>query len=90
MAIHNEIDDPLVRFWVEEGMYQLDVSNLLVAGGKPFAHIMSLVEQIREGDILVVHALFEPKPLLPQLLLRGLKCVTHLQSKDHWTVTIRG
>ena len=90
MAIRCEIDDPLVRFWVEEGKYQLDVRAMLAAGGKPFAHIMSCVEQIREGDILVVHALFEPRPLLSQLVSRGLRCVTRLECEDHWTVTIQG
>jgi len=89
MAIRYEIDDPLVRFWVEEGKYQLDVRAMLAAGGRPYVHIMSCVDQIRAGDILVVHALFEPKPLLSQLASRGLQCVTRRESEDHWTVTIR-
>jgi uncharacterized protein (DUF2249 family) len=90
MAIHYQILDPLVRFWMEEGKYHLDVRSILASGGKPYDHIMSCVDQIRDGDTLVVHALFEPKPLVTQLAARGLRCVTRLEAEDHWTVTIHG
>ena len=77
-----------VRFWEEEGRYHLDVRTLLASGGKPYAHIMSCVAQIRAGDVLVVHALFEPKPLVAQLQKRGLHCESTHQGEDHWTLAV--
>jgi hypothetical protein len=90
MAIQLQNEHPLVRFWIEEGKYQLDIRGILATGGKPYDQIMSCIDQIREGDILVVHALFEPIPLVSQLATRGLRCDTRLVCEDHWTVTIRG
>ena len=88
MPIQWKGQDPLVRFWVEEGCQQLDVRGLLAQGGRPYAHIMSCVTQLGKGEVLVIHALFEPKPLVAQLEKRGLRCECRREGADHWTLTV--
>ena len=90
MPIQWRSDEPLLRFWEEQGTYHLDVRPLLEEGGRPYSHIMSCVGQIAKGDVLVIHAPFEPKPLVTQLGKRGLRTECRREGEDHWTLTVFG
>lgn len=79
---------PLIDFWNEEGVYHLDVRELLEDGGEPFSYIMDCLHQCEPGVSLVVHALFEPKPLIPLVTDMGFEVTTERVESEHWTVTI--
>ena len=80
--------DPFVKFWQEDRTYHLDVRDLLENGGEPYEAIMSCVLQIDAGDLLVLHAPFEPKPLMRQLRGMGLQAGSARVGLDHWTLDI--
>ena len=77
-----------VRTWSEGGTFHLDVRELLEQGGEPYVAIMECVHQIGPGDALVVHALFEPKPLIVQMQRMGLAARSERMDAEHWTLTI--
>jgi hypothetical protein len=87
IVLHEE--HSLVGFWHEAQVYHLDVRELLEEGGEPFVCIMDCVQQIAEGDTLVVHALFEPKPLVAHVERMGLQARCERIEPEHWTLTIR-
>lgn len=80
---------PLVRFWSEGTTYHIDVRELLENGGEPYLYIMDCVNQLAAGDTLVVHALFEPKPLIAQMARMGLSAESGRVDAEHWTLAIR-
>ena len=80
--------DPFVKFWQEARTYHLDVRELLDSGGEPYEIIMSCVLQIDAGDLLVLHAPFEPKPLMRQVRGMGLRARSARVDVDHWTLDI--
>lgn len=80
---------PMVRFWSEGATYHIDVRDLLENGGEPYVYIMDCVNQIGPGDTLVVHALFEPKPLIAQMTRMGLTAESTRVDAEHWTLSIR-
>jgi hypothetical protein len=86
IVLHEEQEQ--VGFWQEGPVYHLDVRALLEEGGEPFACIMDCVQQIGAGDTLVVHALFEPKPLVTHVGRMGLEARCERLEAEHWTVTI--
>jgi len=49
---------------------------------------MECVHQIAPGDTLVVHALFEPKPLMVQMTRMGFASRSERIAAEHWTLTI--
>ncbi|MBI2528342.1 MAG: DUF2249 domain-containing protein [Candidatus Rokubacteria bacterium] len=53
-----------------------DVREDIARGQEPFARIMAAVKELRDGDVLVLRAPFEPVPLYDVLGQRGLA---------HWT-----
>ena len=79
---------PLVRTWSEGSTFHLDVRELLEQGGEPYVAIMDCVHQVAQGDELVVHALFEPRPLIAQVTRMGLACRSDRIDAEHWTLTI--
>lgn len=79
---------PLVRTWSEGSTFHIDVRELLENGGEPYVQIMECVNQIGPGDVLVVHALFEPKPLVAQLTRMGFSTRSDRVDADHWALTI--
>ncbi len=81
-------DHPLLRFWSDADTYHLDVRELLETGGEPYLFILDCVHQLTPGDTLVVHALFEPKPLVAQMGRMGYRAHTERLDAEHWTVTI--
>ncbi|MBI3993689.1 MAG: DUF2249 domain-containing protein [Candidatus Lambdaproteobacteria bacterium] len=80
--------DPFVKFWQEDRTYHLDVRELLDNGGEPYEVIMSCVLQIDADDRLVLHAPFEPKPLIRQLRGMGLQAHSARVDVDHWTLAV--
>ena len=80
---------PLVRFWSEGATFHVDVRELLEHGGEPYMYIMDCINQIAAEDTLVVHALFEPKPLVAQLSRMGFFTTVERHDAEHWTLTIR-
>jgi hypothetical protein len=81
-------DNPLIKFWSEGTTYHLDVREFLENGGEPYAFIMECVQQVSPGDTLVVHALFEPKPLLGVVRKMGLTAEASRADVEHWHVEI--
>ena len=79
---------PLVHTWSEGATFHVDVRALLEAGGEPYVYIMDCVNQIGAGETLVVHALFEPKPLEMQMTRMGFRIRSERVDADHWALTI--
>ena len=88
MITWNHEDQP-IKFWREQDIFHLDVRPLLEKGGEPYQFIMECVGQITPRDTLVLHALFDPKPLRRILGEMGYKVSGVHQGQDHWEVTIR-
>ena len=81
--------DPLTTFIDEgEGLYQLDVRELLLSGGEPYSSIMSCVRQLAEGEKLYLHAIFEPLPLIKKLQRQGYHLRSEHVGPDHWVLEI--
>ena len=87
MVTLNE-NDPLINAWEEGNAFHLDVRQLLADGGLPYTSIMDCLHQLTSGATLVVHTLFEPKPLVRQLERLGYAPVARREAEDHWTVSI--
>ena len=79
---------PLLKTWEDAGTTHLDVRPLLEVGGEPYAYIMDFVQAIQSGHPLVVHALFEPKPLIRQIARMGLTTRCWREAEDHWQLEI--
>lgn len=65
----------------------VDARPVLDSGGEPFDMIMSAVDELEEGEVLVVHAPFEPVPLEGVLGEQGFDHVAEELGEDHWRVT---
>ncbi len=65
----------------------LDVRPILDAGEEPFDMIMDAVDELGEGNVLVIHAPFEPVPLEGVLGEQGFDHVAEELGEDHWRVT---
>ncbi len=81
-------DSPLIEFWLDGTTAHLDVRPLLETGGEPYREIMSCVQQLDGDDRLVVHAIFQPKPLIRQLERQGFLLTVVHEGPDHWTLDI--
>lgn len=86
--INWKAEDSLIEFWVEGNQYHLDVRPLLEKGGEPYPQIMEGVQQLSGDDVLVIHALFEPKPLLGVITGMGLDAKCERVEVEHWTMSI--
>jgi len=79
---------PQIESWSEGDCFHLDVRKLLEDGGEPFSIIMDCLHQFEPGSSLVLHALFEPKPLIPLVKDMGFDVAVERVDPEHWTVTI--
>jgi Uncharacterized conserved protein (DUF2249) len=79
---------PLLHTWSEDGAFHLDVRALLEQGGEPYVYIMDCANQVAPGDRLVVHALFEPRPLIAQVTRMGLAARSERIDAEHWALHI--
>lgn len=81
-------ESPLITFWHEGTTAHLDVRRLLESGGEPYREIMSCVQQIGAEDRLIVHAIFQPRPLIRQLERQGFRLTVERVEPDHWTLDV--
>lgn len=88
MNIQVNQEDPRLLHWQEGEVTHLDVRPFLEEGDDPYALIMHCVNQVAPGNRLVIHALFEPKPMKMQVTRMGLASVTNREGEDHWTLSI--
>ncbi|HKI97897.1 MAG TPA: DUF2249 domain-containing protein [bacterium] len=79
---------PLLRTWSEDGVFHLDVRPLLEHGGEPYVYIMDCVNQLDIGEAIVVHALFEPRPLMAQMARMGFDTRSERIDEEHWALHI--
>lgn len=65
---------------------ELDVREALRAGQEPFSQIMAAVAALREDEVLLLRAIFEPVPLFAMLGKRGFvhEAVSH--APDDWSI----
>jgi uncharacterized protein (DUF2249 family) len=64
----------------------VDVREDLQAGREPFPKIMKAVKALREEEILVLKAPFEPLPLYEVLGQKGYAHWAEVTAPDHWTI----
>lgn len=82
--------DPLVQFSdLGDGRYELDVRELMLDGGQPYSAIMGCIHELRPGETLELHAIFEPVPLIRKLQKQGFTAQAAHRGVDHWVVEIR-
>ena len=78
-----------IKFWQEQNTYHLDVRPFLEKGGEPYQMIMDCVGQLAPSDTLLIHALFDPKPLRVVLSQMGLQAEVERKDKEHWVLMVR-
>jgi uncharacterized protein (DUF2249 family) len=64
----------------------VDARPVLAAGGEPFDQIMAAADRVREGEVLVVLAPFEPVPLEGVLAEQGFSFVADELEDGDWRV----
>lgn len=69
-----------------ELIVDVDVRDLLRAGGEPFGQIMGARRALPAGGVLRVRAIFEPAPLYFVLGAQGLDHWTEKLAEDDWRV----
>lgn len=69
-----------------ERIVDVDVRDVLRAGGEPFGQIMAARKELRPGGVLRVRAIFEPAPLYFVLAAQGLDHWTEQLAEDDWRV----
>lgn len=71
--------------WASKALLaEVDVREDLKAGDEPFPRIMAVVSKARPGDVFVVRAIFDPKPLYELLRAKGFKSWTERLADDDW------
>lgn len=65
---------------------EVDVRDDLRAGREPFQRIMAAVTALRDDEVLLLRAIFEPVPLLKVLEKRGLSHEVQRHAEDDWSV----
>jgi len=69
------------------GLVSLDVRDAIRRGEEPFATIMAAVARLRDEQVLVLRAPFEPAPLYRVLAKRGFAHWTERRADDDWSVS---
>ncbi len=69
-----------------ERIVDVDVRDVLRAGGEPFGQIMAARKQLQPGGVIRVRAIFEPAPLYFVLGSQGLDHWTEKLADDDWRV----
>jgi uncharacterized protein (DUF2249 family) len=65
---------------------RLDVRDAIHRGEEPFGLIMRAVKRLREDEVLVLRAPFEPVPLYQVLARRGFRHWTECRAASDWSV----
>ncbi len=71
----------------KQSFFELDVREDLRLKKEPFDKIMGAVKQLKEGQIFVLHAPFNPLPLHKVLKRKGFDHHAEKIEKNHWKVT---
>lgn len=71
---------------VTRKIVDLDVREILRAKQEPFPVIMDGVNKLADGEVLQLHATFEPKPLLKVLGKQGYASTVQKVADDHYIV----
>lgn len=69
-----------------ERVVDVDVRDVLRAGGEPFGEIMAARAALEPGQVLRVRAIFEPVPLYAVMGSSGLSHWTERLAEDDWRV----
>ncbi|MBI4348655.1 MAG: DUF542 domain-containing protein [Elusimicrobia bacterium] len=69
--------------------HEVDVREDLRNGGEPFAKILRAVAAVERGEVLLLRAIFEPKPLYKVMGLRGFEHWARQVAADDWEVFFR-
>lgn len=64
----------------------LDVREMLKAKEEPFARIMETVKALEAGDVLELHATFQPDPLIKVLGKQGFAHAVVKENEEHFVV----
>ena len=91
ISLHDDSEESLVQFWsdpAKAGVFHLDVRELLEARGEPYSNIMGSVTRLKNGETLVLHVPFEPKPLIFQLQRMNCTCELKREGVDYFTLSI--
>jgi hypothetical protein len=70
----------------ESKLVELDVRPILEAGGEPFEEIMAAVKSLEPSDVFILHATFNPIPLLRVMERKGYNHNSEQAKKGHWIV----
>ncbi|WP_081412373.1 DUF2249 domain-containing protein [Tuberibacillus calidus] len=70
----------------ERKVVELDVRPTLEAGGEPFEEIMGAVKSLGPSDVFVLHATFNPIPLLRVMERKGYVNEPEQVEKGHWVI----
>lgn len=72
--------------WAREDGKVVDVREDLRAGREPFQKIMTAAAAVEPGEVLVVRAIFEPRPLYQLLAHQGFESWAESVGEDDWKV----
>ncbi len=87
MAIESGQDVPEMLAAVPaDRIVDVDVRDVLRAGGEPFSQIMGARKALQPGGVLRIRAIFEPAPLYFVLGAQGLDHWTEKLAEDDWRV----
>ncbi|PQJ35902.1 hypothetical protein BSZ35_15990 [Salinibacter sp. 10B] len=70
----------------EEDLVDLDVRPILRNGDEPFGKIMSVLQGMREGQVLRLHAPFKPAPLFGVLGAKGWSHWIEYGEEGNWVI----
>jgi Uncharacterized conserved protein (DUF2249) len=79
-------DGETVRFPADAPEVELDVRDVLRAGGQPFDRIMAGVDALGPGEVLRARATFAPAPLMGLLSERGYAYRLEEHDAADWSV----
>lgn len=66
---------------------ELDVREDLKNKKEPFQKIMEAIQGLKDGDVFILHAPFQPTPLYSVLGAKGFKHVAEELNAEHWKMT---
>ncbi|MBP1932705.1 DUF2249 domain-containing protein [Ammoniphilus resinae] len=72
---------------MEQNIVELDVRPILLAKQEPFQVIMETVEKLKPTDVFVMHATFNPTPLLNVMKSKGYANSVECKAEDHYVIT---
>jgi uncharacterized protein (DUF2249 family) len=72
--------------WARDGSKLVDVREDLRAGREPLQKIMAAASSVEPGEVLVVRATFEPRPLFQVLGMKGFEAWSERLAEEDWKV----